>query len=163
MTINVIPWRIGDSSLYAVVRDSHCLADQFLDVLELHDVRHAMHLAGFIAMITREPFIRPGFLRDELPERGIYAMYQHGTVRRTYNPARLLCGYVGTGNRILLVGSGFVKQKTEPLQENRAAYAEANMLADIIDVLNTRITTGEIEVVGSRLDPMYHDSLNLYL
>ena len=163
MTINVIPWRAGDSSLYAVVRDNQCLADQFLDVLELHDVRHAMHLAGFIAMITREPFIRPGFLRDELPERGIYAMYQHGTMRQMYNPARLLCGYVGTGNRILLVGSGFVKQKTEPIQGNRPAYAEANMLADIIDVLNTRIATGEIEVVDSTLDPMYNDSFDIII
>lgn len=75
MKVHIEPWREGQSSIYAIVREGVCLIDRFFDELEEYREKHAIDLASFITMITREPHIRPGFLRPELPNHGVYAMY----------------------------------------------------------------------------------------
>ncbi|MBU3680097.1 MAG: hypothetical protein FGM32_10910 [Candidatus Kapabacteria bacterium] len=160
MKVYIEPWREGQSSIYAIVRECVCLIDRFFDELEEYGEKHAIDLASFIKMITEEPYIRPGFLRPELPNHGIYAMYSEKTAKIPYNPSRLLCGYVGTSDRILLVGAGFVKDYTGSIQDNPLGNGEALFLAEIIKQANGRVDHGEIEIVGSSLIPRYADSLH---
>lgn len=100
-------------------------------------------------------------LRQERPDLGIFAMYNHkGMPFATYNPSRLLCRYVGGSSRILLVGSGFVKQRDEPIQANASANREAVVLSTVGKELDARIECGEIAVMGSRLIPQSPESFN---
>jgi hypothetical protein len=154
-----VPWLEKSSSLYAIVRDGHCLIDDFLDQLEQHDERHAVHLAHFLDMITNEPYIRPGFLREELPQQGVYAMYSERTARIPYNPSRLMCGYVGVGCRILLVGGGFIKRTSGPLQRHAEGMREALFVARVLREIHTRIDHGEIDITGPSLIPVKSDAL----
>jgi hypothetical protein len=87
-------------------------------------------------------------------------MYDHKPMgREPYNPVRLLCSYVSNSDRILLVGGGFYKRKTQPIQQDLKAMKEAKFLIGVVRELNDRINAGEIEVAGSELLPLRGDSL----
>jgi len=163
MVISIKAWQIGRCSLYAVVRDGTCLADSFLDQLEHHDYESAKQLAGFIDNLSRESYIRAAMLRDEVPSLGVYAMYRHNfaTMSTRYNPSRLLCAFVGESDRIMIVGAGFVKSIDQAIQLNAQAYREARFLSGVMNEINVRIDTGEIEIDGSLLLPQHSDSFTL--
>lgn len=163
MNISIKEWYLGRCSLYAVVRDDSCLADSFLDQLEKQDHESAKQLAGFIDNLSRETYIRTAMLRDEVPALGIYAMYRHNFhhMITRYNPSRLLCGFAGESDRIMIVGAGFVKTIDQSIQRNPLAYREATFLSGVINEINVRIDTGEIKIEGSLLLPQHSDSFSL--
>lgn len=157
--VRIVPWITGTSSLYAVERDGVCLPEEFLDALNQCSAHHAERLTRFLVHILRQDYLRPSFLRPELPELGIYAMYNHKELRSApYNPSRLLCRYVAGSDRIVLVGSGFVKSSDEPIQSNVNAHAEAVFLSDLGRGLDMRIDCGEIIIANSVLVPTSSDS-----
>jgi hypothetical protein len=158
MSTSIELWCQGSCSLYAVVRGGINLADQFLEQLAEFDIVHAQKLASFIDNVSQSDGISQLMLRDERPDRKVYAMYKHGSGNGPYNPSRLLCAYVGTGGRILLVGAGFIKSKAESIQSNQHANQEASFLADLVRELNDRIDNGEIALEGSLLIPQFVDS-----
>lgn len=80
-------------------------------------------------------------------------MYNRKNVNGPYNPSRLSCAYVGKGDRTLLVGSGFIKTKDQPIQANAQAINEAKFLGGLVKELNSRIDTSEITIEGSQLHP----------
>ena len=86
-------------------------------------------------------------------------MYDHKPMGGQYNPVRLLCSYVSDSNRILLVGGGFYKRKTQPIQQDVEAMEQARLLVNVVRVLHQRIDAGEIQVEGSELLPRFSDSL----
>ena len=86
-------------------------------------------------------------------------MYDHKPMGGQYNPVRLLCSYVSDSNRILLVGGGFTKSKTQPIQKDAEAMEQARLLINVVRELHQRIDAGEIQVEGSELLPRYSDSL----
>lgn len=147
--------------MYAVVRDGVCLAEEFVGTLRTHNTEAADDLMFFIEWLSREHLIRQAYLRPERPELGVFAMYNHAELPPAeYNPSRLLCSYVNGSNRVLVLGSGFLKARDEPIQSNSDANNEAEALAQVVKELNERIDTGEILVVGSELIGRYGDSLD---
>jgi hypothetical protein len=163
-SIRIIPWLEGSCSFYAIERNGICLADKFMEQLYQSDANNADALMDFLEWLSQESVIRQAYLRPERPELGVFAMYNHKErVRTRYNPSRLLCSYAGTSNRILLIESGFVKSKNEAIQANSDANNEAGFLGRITHVLNSRIDTGEIVIVGSELMARYHDSFDISL
>jgi hypothetical protein len=162
VSVELIPWLAGRCSIYAVVRNGICLADEFMRQLREHDPGSAQELSNFLANARTLSHVRESLLRPERPELGIFAMYNHREMPRTpYNPSRLLCSYLGNTNRILAVGSGFLKSRNEPIQSNLVANSEAMYLANVVRIVNTRIATGEIITHGSTLVPVFPDSLHL--
>lgn len=158
--VQVVPWVEGSSSLYAVVRNDVCLPEEFIEQLHQTNVLHAERLTRFLVHILRQSHVRQSLLRPELPEKGIFAMYNHKErPGEHYNPSRLLCRYVGSTSNILLLGSGFVKTINEPIQSNRMAYAEALFLSTLGKELDSRIEEGDIAVHGSSLVPASYTSL----
>ncbi|MBK7578290.1 MAG: hypothetical protein IPI24_12815 [Ignavibacteria bacterium] len=135
--------------------------ERFLEQLEEFNVKHAQQLASFIDNVSKSDRIMQLMLRPERPDLGVYAMYKQGNGNGPYNPSRLLCAYVGTGDRILVVGAGFIKTKDGSIQNNALADREAKFLADVVNELNTRIDNGEIIINGSLLIPHYADSFTL--
>jgi hypothetical protein len=163
-SIRIIPWLEGSCSFYAIERNGICLADKFMEQLYQSDANNADALMDFLEWLSQESVIRQAYLRPERPELGVFAMYNHKERARTrYNPSRLLCSYAGNSNRVLLIGSGFVKSKNEAIQANSDANNEAGFLGRITHVLNSRIDTGEIVIVGSELMARYHDSFDISL
>ena len=159
MDVSVVPWLLGSCSCYAIKQHGVVLPEQFVIGIERECPRDAERLAKFLMRLRGETHIRPSQLRSELPNEGVYAMYDHKPMRGPYNPVRLLCSYVSNSNRILLVGGGFYKRTTQPIQQNADAMKQANVLVDVVHMLNDRIGAGEIEVVGSELLPLRRDSL----
>lgn len=151
--LQIQPWVVESCGLYAIVRDDRCLPDVFLEELARTNRYHAERLARFIDMISRRPFVRPALLRPERPDLGVYAMYNLLEVSDVYNPSRLLCAFAGASNRIMLVGSGFMKTRTEPIQANVDAHREAIQLGRIARELSKRIEHGEIHSLGPMLIP----------
>lgn len=141
------------------MREDRCLPEVFLEELARTNKHHAERLARCIDMISRRPFIRPALLRPERPDLGVYAMYNHIEVSDVYNPSRLLCAFAGTSNRIMLVGAGFIKTRTEPIQANIDAHREAIQLGRIARELSERIEYGAIEIVGPTLLPKTPEAL----
>ena len=160
--VRIVPWFEGASSLYAVVRDGICLPDEFLERLHAGNALHAERLTRFLVHILHQDYVRPSYLRPELPELGVYAMYNHREMLSSkYNPSRLLCRYIGSANNIILVGSGFVKTRDEAIQRNGAAHAEALFLSNVGKELDNRIQQAEISIVGSQLIPISSNSFTL--
>lgn len=158
--VRIIPWLEGRCSFYAIERDGVCLPDAFMADLQTTNIGHAQRLWAFLETISQELYIRQAYLRPERPELGVFAMYNHKELEsERYNPSRLLCSYASGGNRILVVGSGFLKSNDQPIQRNGIANSEAEYLAAITKQLNERIGHGEITIDGSRLVPRFHDSL----
>lgn len=138
------------------MRDEKCLVDEFIDRLTMAEANHADALISFLHMLVHEPLVREAFLRSERPDIGVYAMYNHKVLRASgFNPSRLLCSYVGNSNRIMLLGSGFIKTKEESIQSNGLANSQAEFLATIARMANDRIEAGEVLVVGSELISKY--------
>jgi hypothetical protein len=110
--------------------------------------------------LAERSIIRPSLLRPERPELGVYALYNHREISYSkYNPSRLLCSYVGPTSKILVVGSGFVKSRNEPIQMNGVANFEAEFLGNVVKALHERIKHGEVIISGSKLVAVYLDSL----
>ncbi|MCO6465935.1 MAG: hypothetical protein J5I53_04885 [Bradyrhizobiaceae bacterium] len=155
MAVELCQWCSGNCSLYAIVKDGVRLPEVFLNELFQEDEKDAIRIAGFIDFIVRESCIPQQMLRDEGTHNGVevYAMYNHKSLpRRTeYSPSRLLCAYVETTNRILIVGSGFVKTRDQPIQMNAHATKSKVFLTNVVRVINRRIGMGEIEVDGNTL------------
>jgi hypothetical protein len=129
--------------------------------LEDVDYQSAKRLWLFMSHLRSAMYVREQQIRPERPEIGVYALYNHEEVpRATYNPSRLLCSYVSGANNILLVGSGFVKDRDEPIQMNEQANQEATFLGNMARQLNDRIDSGEILIVGSDLIPIHSDSFH---
>ncbi|MBU3680018.1 MAG: hypothetical protein FGM32_10500 [Candidatus Kapabacteria bacterium] len=159
--VRIVPWIEGRCSMYAVVRDGVCLAQEFVSTLRKVDSDSERRLMRLITALSNEALIRPAQLRPERPDRGVFAMYNHREWRgEQYNPSRLLCSYVGAGNRTLLFGAGFVKTRDEPIQSNPEANREAVFLADIAQQVDLKIDHGEILVVGAELIPLFADSFH---
>lgn len=157
----VEPWIEGRSSLYALVRNGGCLVDEFLAVLREVDEDSMLRMKTILEWLAGEVYIRPQYLRPELPELGVFALYNHkGLSGTNYNKARLLCSYAGNCDNILLLGAGFVKSKTEPIQQNGSAHYEARFLARIVKEINERIENGEVRVIGSQLASRNSDALD---
>ncbi len=155
----ITPWVIGPVSLYAIVRNGVCLADEFLLHPELADKRSALLLIDFVQNMSMLEYVSQVLLRPELPRYGIFAMYSRNALTgEPYNPARLLCSYVSASSRIIVVGAGFIKTQNEPIQDNVDAYYEAMYLYDIMKELNARIDNDEIKIAGSELYSEYPDS-----
>lgn len=113
-------------------------------------------------MLLNETFIRPIHLRDERPDLGVYAMYNHRHLpRSSYNSSRLLCAFIEPTNDIMIVGDGFIKTADEPIQANARANTMAMELAEAAKQVNRRVHSGEISVDGSLLVPQYDDSFEL--
>lgn len=160
--IRIVPWLVGTCSIYAIVREDVCLADTFIQHLESVNRTHARRLLIFLYGITGLDGIREILLRPELPDLGVYALYNRKELpQENYNPSRLLCSYIGTNSRILIVGSGFIKTRDEPIQMNIRAKREALFLFEVARELRSRIDHGEVDVAGSELIPRYHDSLEM--
>ena len=160
--IRVIPWLEGTCSIYAVVRDDACLADIFIQHLKSINPSYARRLLIFLNSLASSEVIREALLRPELPTLGVFALYNHKDIpSEGYNPSRLLCSYVGSSSRILIVGSGFIKTRNEPIQLNALAKREALSLYEVARELRRRIDSGEICIAGSELIPQYHDSLEM--
>jgi len=158
-SIRIIPWLEGRCSFYAIERNGVCLADEFMEILEGTDRGYSLRLSRMIQGLRTRQQIRPAILRPELPGLGVFALYNHKEFpSEQYNPSRLLCTYVGDSARILLVGSGFIKTRNEPIQMNGRASYEAQYLASVSKKVNDRIECGEIIIVGSKLLPLYPDS-----
>ncbi len=154
-------WISDRSTLYAVVRDGVHLPDAHLELLEREAPEVGTKQASFIDLVVKERHIRQVMLRPELPNRGVYAMYKQNDEASAlgYSPSRMLCAYPTGCGGILICGAGFLKIKDEPIQDNATAYREAIFLADTVAMVNERIDTGEIRVVGNRLIPQFEDSL----
>lgn len=160
MRVVLVPWIVGRCSLYAIRTDDSILAEMFLSRIEVTFPNDAARLARFIERLTSESYIRPDLLRSELPGENVFAMYNHKPmVRERYNPVRLLCSCVSGSARILIVGGGFHKGTTQPIQDNPAAMLQARLLIHVTKEVNRRIEVGEIEVVGSELRPLHRDSM----
>ncbi len=160
MDVSVVPWLLGSCSCYAIKQHGVVLPEQFVIGIEREYPRDAERLAKFLMRLRGETHIRPCQLRSELPNEGVFAMYDHKPMGKgPYNPIRLLCSYVSNSNRILLVGGGFYKSKTQPIQQDADAMKQAKVLVDVVRRLNGRIDVGEIEVAGSELLPLHRDSL----
>jgi hypothetical protein len=160
-SIRIIPWLEGRCSFYAIERDGVCLADAFLEELDVEDPFAAKRLRAFLEMISNETHVRQVYLRPERPELRVFAMYNHKElVAEPYNRSRLLCSYVGQSNRLLLLGSGFIKLTDQPIQRNGLANREAEFLYDIARKVGQRIECGEILVIGSELVPLSNDSFD---
>lgn len=161
--IELVPWITGKCSFYAIAHDGVVLADRFLEELALVDRAHAERLANLVGNIVEHAeYVRPALLRTELPAYGIYALYNHKEVRSPYNPSRLLCAYAAGTARIVIVGAGFIKERTEPIQQNARAMQAATTLASCIRIVNDRIKTGEIDVDGSILYPSHPEAFTLH-
>lgn len=159
--VRVVPWLQGSCSMYAVERDGICLPERFLELLVATHSIHAHRLTRFMVHILQQDHVSPLLLRPERPELGVYAMYNHKDLPRvSYNPSRLLCRYVGSSGRILLVSSGFVKLRDEPIQQNLVANSEARFLSELGSALDGRIECGELTIVGSLLVPTSSDSFS---
>lgn len=162
MGLRIRLWRAGRCSLYALERNGVCLPNAFLERLALHAESDAVRLSSFITMLLDECIIRPMYLRDERPDLGVYAMYNHRPMpKASYNQSRLLCAFIESTNTIMIVGDGFYKVDDEPIQANAMANSMAVELARAVKEVNRRIHTGEISVDGSLLVPQYHDSFEL--
>jgi hypothetical protein len=159
MEVSIVPWLPGSCSCYAIKLNGILLPEQFVIGIERESPKDAERLAKFLVRLRGESYIRPDRLRCELPNEGVYAMYDHKPMRGPYNPVRLLCSYVSNSNRILLVGGGFYKTKTQPIQQDAKAMEQARLLIDVVRELHQRIDAGEIQVAGSELLPRYSDSL----
>lgn len=159
MKVSVIPWLPGTCSCYAIELNGVNLPEQFVIGIVREYPKDAERLAKFLVRLRGESCIRPDQLRSELPNEGIYAMYDHKPMGGHYNPVRLLCSCVSNGNRILLAGSGFYKRKTQPIQQDAVAMEQARLLVNVVRELHQRIDAGEIEVAGSELLPLHGDSL----
>ena len=145
-------WLAGRCALYAVERDGVCLADDFFALLSEKHEGDAVRLARFVEMYVNEEVLREVHLRPELPHEGVYAMYNHRQLlRENYNPSRLLCSYLHGYNSILVVGGGFIKQRTEPIQSNQEAMMLARELSSIMSVVNQRLAFGQLRVENRRL------------
>lgn len=159
--VRIAPWLSGKSSMYAVERDGLCLPEDFLHSLSKYNTVHAHRLTRFMVHILHQEYISPLYLRQERPELGIFAMYNHKDIPSApYNPSGLLCRFVGSSARILLVSSGFMKTRNEPIQQNRAANSEAMFLSELGRMLDQRIALGEVKIVGSLLVPTAPDSFS---
>lgn len=146
--------------MYAIVRDGVCLPDLFIDTLQDQYPEDAFRLMAILDWLAERSIIRPALLRPERPELGVYALYNHREISYTaYSPSRLLCSYVGQSNKILVVGSGFVKSRNEPIQMNGVANFEAEFLGIVAKALHERIEHGEVIISGSKLVAVYLDSL----
>ncbi len=160
MEVSIVPWLPGCCSCYAIKLNGVVLPEQFVVGIERNFPRDAERLARFLNRLKSETHIRPNLLRSELPNEGVYAMYDHKPMgREPYNPVRLLCSYISNSDRILLVGGGFYKRKTQSIQQDLKAMKEAKFLIGVVRELNDRINAGEIEVAGSELLPLRGDSL----
>jgi hypothetical protein len=159
MEVSIVPWLPGSCACYAIKLNGIVLPEQFVVGIEREAPKDAERLAIFLRRLRSETYIRPQQLRSELPNEGVYAMYDHKPMRGPYNPVRLLCSYVSNSNRILLVGGGFYKTKTQPIQQDAEAMEQARLLVNVVRELHQRIDAGEIQVEGSELLPRYSDSL----
>lgn len=160
MSVTVIPWLVGTCSLYALQKNDVILAEEFMLDTEEYAAKDASRLAQFLLRLKDETYIPPSRLRIELPNEKVYAMYNHKPIgREPYNPIRLLCAYPADSNRILVVGGGFYKRHTQPIQDNPTAMVHAKLLANVVQELNRRVERGEINVAGSQLLPRFYDSL----
>lgn len=158
--IRVVPWITGECSLYAIVRDGVCLPDLYINTLQEQHPDDAFRLMAVLDWLAERSIIRPSLLRPERPELGVYALYNHREISYSkYNPSRLLCSYVGPTSKILVVGSGFVKSRNEPIQMNGVANFEAEFLGNVAKALHERIKHGEVIISGSKLVAVYLDSL----
>lgn len=159
--VRIIPWLEGQCSFYAIERDGVCLPELFIEGLAISHPEHAEGLWNILNALSRAVLVRQQLLRPERPELGVFALYNHKEIGRVaYNPSRLLCSYAGDSNRIMLVSSGFIKSKDESIQRNVSANNQAEFLSIISKQLNSRITHGEVLVVGSELIPTHNDSLD---
>ena len=159
MEVSIERWLPGSCSCYAIKLNGILLPEQFVIGIEREAPRDAERLASFLHRLGGESYIRPDQLRCELPNEGVYAMYDHKPMRGPYNPVRLLCSYVSNSNRILLVGGGFTKRKTQPIQQDAEAMEQARLLIVVARDLHQRIDAGDVKVEGSELLPRYSDSL----
>lgn len=161
MRVSVVPWIRGRCSCYAIALDDIVLPEQFAASVARTFPRDAQRLAKFLMRLTDDSYIRPDLLRSELPNEGVFALYNHKPMgREPYNPIRLLCSYVADTNRILIVGDGFYKHHDRPIQNDSRAMKHARLVADVVRLLNNRIAAGEITVSGSELLPLHGDSLH---
>ena len=159
MAVSIVRWLPGRCSCYAIESNGIVLPEHFVEGVAQKFPRDAERLAKFLERLRCETHIRPHQLRSELPNEGVYAMYDHKPMGGQYNPVRLLCSYVSDSNRILLVGGGFYKRKTQPIQQDVEAMEQARLLVNVVRVLHQRIDAGEIQVEGSELLPRFSDSL----
>ena len=116
VSLNVIPWIVGNCSFYAIEQDGIVLADQLLRSVAASSSKDADRLYRMLNRIAGDRYIRPDLLRPELPQEGVFALYNHKPMgREPYNPIRLLCSFVSKSNRILIVGGGFYKRADRPI------------------------------------------------
>ena len=160
VSLNVIPWIVSTCSFYAIEQDGIVLADQLLRSIATSSSKDADRLYRMLNKIAGDRYIRPDLLRSELPQEGVFALYNHKPMgREPYNPIRLLCSFVTNSNRILIVGGGFYKRADRPIQQDTEAMKQARVLCNVVRMLNQRVDTGDIDVEGSELHPFHHDSL----
>ncbi len=99
MEVSIVPWLPGSCSCYTIKLNGIVLPEQFVVGIEREAPKDAERLAKFLMRLRGETHIRPSQLRSELPNEGVFAMYDHKPMGKgPYNPIRLLCSYVSNSN-----------------------------------------------------------------
>lgn len=163
MSINLRLLRMKSSSIYAIERDGVNLPEAFLEQLSSTHPKDAQWLAKFIDLVCSDDIIHQDQFRGELPNDGVFAMYQHRATKGKvpYSSARLLCAFVGRPCKIVIAGAGFIKTRDEPVQDNHVAWMEAKLVADVGKWIQRQIDCGEVTINGAHLAGTHSDSLTM--